>query len=266
MRIRLGHSPPWLGGAACLGPLPLGCGALLACSVLSAAPKGPTAGVGEGRAPLLVLPGARCQKSSPVGWAGGCPWARRGPPVCAVCCPLLCRPWEAAEPAPGGILEAAFCIAAALLLGGGRLCSSSRSGWRRHSTELGVSLAFRSLSGARGLVPRALHVSPWGRRRPSLCSRCHLTPLCCTAQRRGCSSRCLLLQKAPPSPASWLSAGQAPLWPPQAAPRLAAGDTGTGARPGQGAGHGRSAQPGRLPRSPPPLLCWVLALSSGSFK
>lgn len=100
-----------------------------------------------------------------VGW--GLPLGTQSPSVCAVCGPLLCRPWEAAEPAPGGILEAAFCIAAALLLGGGRLCSSSQSGRRQHSTELGVSSVltpFRSLSGAQGLVPRALHVSPWGRR------------------------------------------------------------------------------------------------------
>lgn len=161
MRIRPGRSPPRLGGAACLGPHPLG----RARPQRALSSHQGTHGWGRRwPCPPPHPPWGQVPKIEPrwVGW--GLPLGTQSPSVCAVCGPLLCRPWEAAEPAPGGILEAAFCIAAALLLGGGRLCSSSQSGRRQHSTELGVSPSFRSLSGARGLVPRALHVSPWGRR------------------------------------------------------------------------------------------------------
>lgn len=270
-----------------------------------AATKGPRAGLGEGRVPLLVLPGSGVPKNKPrwVGWglaqpqpgrAGCCPWARRAPLsgacAAAACGPLLCRPWEAAEPAPGGILDAAFCIAAALLVGGGRLCSSRsgrrrqqchgrpwagglRWGLRQQSMELGVGLSFCSFSGVPGSGAKGFPRLPGGKEmpHPSLGSCCRLTLICCTAQPRSCSQR-LLLQKAPPSHASRVSTGQAPLWPPcypQAAPRLsagaeAAGDAGTGARPGQGAGHSRSAQPGRLPRSPP--CCAVLRASTEQWQ
>lgn len=63
--------------------------------------------------------------------------------------PLLCRPQEAAEPAPSGILDAAFCIAAVPEVGGGRLCRS----WRavaEGSRALGRGAVGCHLQGSRG--------------------------------------------------------------------------------------------------------------------
>lgn len=46
---------------------------------------------------------------------------------------LLCQPWEAAEPMPSGVLDAAFCIAAVPEVGGGWLSAAAGAGagWQK---------------------------------------------------------------------------------------------------------------------------------------
>lgn len=245
MRIRPGRSPPRLGGAACLGPHPLGCGVLLARSVLSAATKGPTAGTGDGRAPLLILPGTRCQKSSPVGWAGGCPWARRAPLSVPCAAPSSAGP-------------------------GRRLSLRQAASWRLPSASLprccweeGGSAAAAGAGGG-GTAPS------WG-------SAPRFVPF------QGPGDWCQGLSTSPhgEGDASSLSGFPLPLDPtllhspvqglllPVATRRLPQGwQRGT---QGLEQDLGRAQDTAALPSlaaclAAPPLLCWVLALSSGSFK
>lgn len=129
-------------GSACPQPVlaHLEVEALLTAMAVPAGPcsEGPVTGTGGLCSPLSCLR-----------WGQGLSWGQwsrsigelgtvsvQNKPLFLVCAamasgPLPCRHWEAAEPAPGGILDAAFCIAAVLEVGGGRLCSSlRRSGWQ----------------------------------------------------------------------------------------------------------------------------------------
>lgn len=154
MRIMLGsslsgplsfHVPGEAGarGSACPQPVlaDLEVEALLTAMAVPAGPcsEGPVTGTRGLCSPLSCLRWGQGlswgQWSRSVGELGTVSVQNR--PLFLVCAavasgPLPCRHWEAAEPAPGGILDAVFCITAVLEVGGGRLCSSlRRSRWQK---------------------------------------------------------------------------------------------------------------------------------------
>lgn len=185
--------------------------ALLAAMAVPAGPcsEGPVAGTGGLCSPLSCL-----------GWGQVLSWGQRSrslgelgtvsvqnKPLLLVCAavasgPLPCRPWEAAEPAPSGILDAAFCIAAVLEVGGGRLCSSlCQSGvvgstaatggsgqecsgvLQQESMESGADLLLCALQGLRSLV-KVPQGPPYRSTCPSLGpgACCQVTLLYCMAK------------------------------------------------------------------------------------